>query len=93
MVFSFSLQCGGEITRNLMLTSANQKRMTAFKVFSGAIKYLKDHLIDSVNKRQNAININASSIRWVITVPAIWSDHSKQFMREAAEEVSFSLIN
>jgi molecular chaperone DnaK (HSP70) len=25
-----------------------------------------------------------SHIRWVITVPAIWSDAAKQFMREAA---------
>lgn len=28
-----------------------------------------------------------SSIRWVITVPAIWSEESKQFMREAAYKV------
>ena len=27
-------------------------------------------------------------IRWVLTVPAIWSDPSKQFMREAAKQVS-----
>ena len=26
-------------------------------------------------------------IRWVITVPAIWSDASKQFIREAALKV------
>ena len=27
---------------------------------------------------------SASMIRWVLTVPAIWKDKSKQFMREVA---------
>lgn len=27
------------------------------------------------------------SIRWVLTVPAIWDENSKQFMREAAHRV------
>jgi hypothetical protein len=26
-------------------------------------------------------------VRWVVTVPAIWSDRAKQFMRNAAYEV------
>ena len=32
-------------------------------------------------------------IRWVITVPAIWSDASKQFMREAALKVYKEVTN
>jgi hypothetical protein len=31
--------------------------------------------------------IRNSDIHWVLTVPAIWNDAAKQFMREAAEEV------
>lgn len=31
-------------------------------------------------------------IRWVITVPAIWDDSAKQFIREAAEKVVSSSI-
>ena len=27
-------------------------------------------------------------IRWVVTVPAIWTEESKQFMREAAFKVN-----
>lgn len=27
------------------------------------------------------------SIRWVLTVPAIWDENAKQFMREAAHKV------
>lgn len=33
-------------------------------------------------------------IRWVITVPAIWDDSAKQFIREAAEKVvSTSIVS
>ena len=36
---------------------------------------------------------NPDTIRWVLTVPAIWTEASKKFMREAAEKVSiFTLI-
>ena len=33
----------------------------------------------------------ASDIRWVLTVPAIWTDESKAFMREAAYRVSICI--
>ena len=32
--------------------------------------------------------LEEQDIHWVLTVPAIWNDVAKQFMREAAEEVS-----
>ena len=31
----------------------------------------------------------AGEVRWVITVPAIWRQQAKQFMREAAYQVQF----
>jgi hypothetical protein len=33
------------------------------------------------------LSIKPSEITWVLTVPAIWSDPAKQFMREAAVKV------
>ena len=33
-------------------------------------------------------DIEADDIRWVLTVPAAWSDLAKQFMRKAAELAS-----
>ena len=33
-------------------------------------------------------NVEDNMIRWVITLPAIWRDEAKYFMREAAKEVS-----
>ena len=72
-----------------MLTAANGKQMRGIDVFSAAISFMKDHLIDNVNKSNAANGITVESIRWVLTVPAIWSDSAKQFMREAAEKVRF----
>lgn len=64
--------------------------MDALKVFSSAIGYLKDHMITTCKKQLN--DIQQSDIMWVLTVPAIWTDSSKQFMREAAEKVYISLL-
>ncbi|WAQ98326.1 HS12A-like protein [Mya arenaria] len=55
------------------------------KVFSICIKYLSDEFRKLINQR--VTQIKETDIHWVITVPAIWNDSSKQFMREAAEKV------
>lgn len=34
-----------------------------------------------------------TDIAWVLTVPAIWNDGAKQFMREAAEMVSYQFFS
>jgi hypothetical protein len=60
--------------------------MDAMKVFTASIKYLKDHLISYCANQQTGLK--EEEIHWVLTVPAIWSDPAKKFMREAAEEVS-----
>ena len=54
-------------------------------VFSAAIRYLKDHLLQSCRNQQ--ADVKDTDIKWVLTVPAIWNDQSKQFMRESAEKV------
>ena len=74
------------------------KKMKALDVFSSAIKFLHDHLIDSINGRYENLLKTSSSVQWVLTVPAIWSDAAKSFMRKAAEQVtlfeaSFKLIS
>ncbi|KAK3588038.1 hypothetical protein CHS0354_012084 [Potamilus streckersoni] len=57
---------------------------SAMKVFSEAIKYLKNHLLKSLREKIPAIK--DTDIHWVITVPAIWDDGAKQFMRKAGNE-------
>ena len=62
--------------------------MSGLEVFSAAINFLKEHLIKNVNNRNAGNRITVESVRWVLTVPAIWSDSAKQFMRESAEKVN-----
>ena len=56
-----------------------------------SIRYLKDHLMNMLNK-QTGGSFDESDIQYVITVPAIWKDNAKQFMREAAQEVGFYVL-
>ena len=60
--------------------------MSAMKIFSMAINYMRSHLMTALKKQ--VPDIEQSDVMFVITVPAIWSDGSKQFMREAAIAVS-----
>eukprot|EP00477_Mikrocytos_mackini_P003345 GAHX01004243.1.p1 GENE.GAHX01004243.1~~GAHX01004243.1.p1 ORF type:complete len:607 (-),score=102.75 GAHX01004243.1:180-2000(-) len=60
------------------------KELPAVDIFSHAIKYLKDHMINEHKNRGTFIE--DSDIHWVLTVPAIWDDPAKQFMRRAAEK-------
>lgn len=62
--------------------------MDAMKVFSEMIKYFKNHLVTECEKTETEVKV--SDIQFVITVPAIWTDPAKQFMREAAEKVNLS---
>ncbi|XP_053389073.1 heat shock 70 kDa protein 12A-like [Mercenaria mercenaria] len=71
-----------KIYRSTELEAANGNKMNAKEVFAAVIKYLKDHLIDALAKR--ATPVGKDDTHWILTVPAIWTDRAKQFMREAA---------
>lgn len=85
-----------KIKEEMKITAANGKKMSAMKVFSEAIRYLKEQLDQTLAKSLEVKktgggagqrNSWADDIRWVLTVPAIWSNEAKQFMRMAAEKV------
>lgn len=66
------------------------KKLLAIDVFALAIKYLLDDMESDVEKQ--LIDVSLKDIRLVLTVPAIWSDAGKQFMKEAAVKVVEELI-
>lgn len=70
------------------------KRLPAMKVISESIEYMREHLMRELKRvRQgHPVMIRPSEIRWIVTVPAIWSNAAKQFMREAAEKVYTSIF-
>ncbi|XP_052808426.1 heat shock 70 kDa protein 12B-like isoform X3 [Mya arenaria] len=67
-----------------MLEEINGKDMKAIKIFSYSIKFLKDHLMRLLQNRLP--DITEEDIQFVLTVPAIWNDRAKQFMRDAANK-------
>jgi len=58
------------------------------KILSMAIKYLKTQMLYEINKQK--AGMSEEDIMYVITVPAIWDEKAKQFMREAALQVCSS---
>jgi hypothetical protein len=69
----------------VILEDETGKPMSALTVFSASIKYLKDSLFEECQKQNSDIQVD--DIKWIITVPAIWSDPAKSFMRSAAVQV------
>lgn len=62
--------------------------MSALTIFSMSVKHLRNMLLEDV--RNSKLNVDEKDIQYVITVPAIWSDAAKQFMKEAAQKVTYS---
>ncbi|KAH3717970.1 heat shock 70 kDa protein 12A-like [Dreissena polymorpha] len=54
----------------------------AMPIFSMAIRYLYEQLLEAV--RLQVPEMPEACFKYVVTVPAIWDDNAKQFMREAA---------
>lgn len=62
--------------------------MQAKDIFGHSIRYMKKRLLDDLQARGNMIR--DENIMWVVTIPAIWNDGAKQFMREAAIMVNLT---
>ncbi|XP_045204844.2 heat shock 70 kDa protein 12A-like [Mercenaria mercenaria] len=81
--FKMSLHQVKEIQGNYQLTAENGKKLDALTVFGLSIRYLKEHLLEVLHRSFSGVKDR--DITWVITVPAIWNDSAKKFMRKAAE--------
>ena len=68
-----------------MVKAANGKELPAMTVFSMTLNYFRNHALRELADATGS-KVLPSEIRWVITVPAIWRQKAKQFMREAAYE-------
>ena len=79
------------LCRDTLLQARNGKRMRALDVFSESLKHLKDKALEAIHK-QSGVEYTAKEVLWVVTVPAIWKQSAKQFMREAAYEVRLARI-
>ncbi|XP_060596211.1 heat shock 70 kDa protein 12B-like [Ruditapes philippinarum] len=73
-----------DLSRSTTVNDINGRSMPAMRIFTMSIKYLKQHFTTTINKQKTGIV--DTDILYVLTVPAIWNDNAKQFMREAAEK-------
>lgn len=71
-----------KLDRNVTIADIGGKKMPALDVFYLSIGYLKDNLMHTLKNRN--VGIHEDEIRFVLTIPAIWNEPAKQFMREAA---------
>ncbi|XP_048744917.1 heat shock 70 kDa protein 12B-like isoform X2 [Ostrea edulis] len=72
------------LTRETKLKDIKDKELLSLHVFSHSIEYLKKNCLEKFKKQDYQECMDG--ILWVLTVPAIWDDAAKQFMREAAIE-------
>ncbi|KAK3085591.1 hypothetical protein FSP39_005798 [Pinctada imbricata] len=82
--FKMELHGSRVISTDMKLREAGGKELRAMTVFSESIGALKKHLDDLLDLR--GTTIDPDEIEWVLTVPAIWTDSAKQFMRKACVE-------
>ncbi|CAC5408536.1 unnamed protein product [Mytilus coruscus] len=68
----------------MVLADITGKTVLAIDVFAHSIKALINHLMDALEIQ--GTGVISTDIKWVLTVPAIWTDNSKQFMRKSAEK-------
>ncbi|KAL3878918.1 hypothetical protein ACJMK2_031244 [Sinanodonta woodiana] len=87
--FKMSLYKDKKLTRDTIIFDETGKPMAAIKVISLVIRYMKDDVCKQI-KSQMVGELLLNDIKWVLTVPAIWNDKAKQFMREAAKQAGIS---
>ncbi|CAH1264037.1 HSPA12B [Branchiostoma lanceolatum] len=75
--FKMKLHTEKSLSKDTTIEDVNGKKLPALDVFAHALRYLKDHML-------KATTLKNDDICWVLTVPAIWDDSAKQFMRQAA---------
>ncbi|KAL3878760.1 hypothetical protein ACJMK2_031091 [Sinanodonta woodiana] len=70
-----------QVNMEFELTDEKGLKMPAIQVFSMAIRYLKDDLLDNFKSH---LDLRENEFHWVLPVPATWSVSAKEFFREAA---------
>ncbi|KAL3862550.1 hypothetical protein ACJMK2_008510 [Sinanodonta woodiana] len=84
--FKMALFKDRNLRRQTQIEDESGKKMLAMKVISLVIRYLKDDLQNELTSKLASKLPYEEEIQWVLTVPAIWNDKARSFMREAAIE-------
>ncbi|XP_052799598.1 heat shock 70 kDa protein 12A-like [Mya arenaria] len=85
--FKMKLYESEKLTRGTSLQDRTGKIMKAMDVYSIVLQYFHRKILNHVGqvKSDSAIQgFSSKQILWMLAIPAIWADSSRQFMREAA---------
>ncbi|XP_045178039.2 heat shock 70 kDa protein 12A-like [Mercenaria mercenaria] len=80
--FKMELHNTTDLSHDTMIKDVRKREFSAAKVFSYVIEYLKSLAVSVM--REDTTDLKENDIQWMISIPAIWSDSCRQFMREAA---------
>jgi len=83
--------CRQELNTDTKLAAANGHCVPAIDVFTHALRFFRKHVLQEISDQVSTDVLN-EDIYWIITVPAIWTEEAKQFMRLAAYRVRLSRI-
>uniref|UniRef100_A0A8C4T7V9 Heat shock 70 kDa protein 12A-like n=1 Tax=Erpetoichthys calabaricus TaxID=27687 RepID=A0A8C4T7V9_ERPCA len=86
---AYTKMTSSEASQNLMISTMDSKQLPALKVFSESLRYLKDHALKALSETVAESLVLPQDVTWVLTVPAIWDNAAKDFMRQAAQKVTF----
>jgi len=92
-LFKMQLYETKKLSRESELIDATGKQMKALDVFCIVFCYLKQIILHQINLSKAAsFSITSDDVGWMITIPAIWTDEARQFMREAATNAGLTKI-
>ena len=64
--------------------SIDGRELSLMTVISQSLKFIADKALEKLSEQVG--KVLKTKIRWVLTVPALWSEEHKHFMRKAAVE-------
>ncbi|VDI02851.1 Hypothetical predicted protein [Mytilus galloprovincialis] len=80
--FKMNLHENQSISMGMLIEDVRGQTLPAVEVFSLSIQALKDHMAQTLLVKNITLDDDTN---WILTVPAIWSDTAKLFMRKGAE--------
>ncbi|KAL4229976.1 hypothetical protein ACF0H5_010365 [Mactra antiquata] len=84
--FKMKLYNNPDLSKGLEIVDLSGKvKITALSAYSMSIRYLKDHAMEMLTSKSDQ-RVTMDDVHFVLTVPAIWDDRARLFMREAAAD-------
>ncbi|XP_054908794.1 heat shock 70 kDa protein 12A-like [Poeciliopsis prolifica] len=68
------------------IEAANKKQMTELKVFTETLRFLKDDALKTIRSHTVGGRFTADDFTWVLTVPELLEDSTKQFIIKSATQ-------